>query len=198
MSDHEDIVATALRDSDAMENEAQLTITDEDIGNIQKLSAEMMRLEDYVDRLADIAITAGKNLLIIREQRLPDALTKAQVKSFELTDGSKITLSKKYIGAITKDNEDDALAWFKETKRSGVVTPLLTVETSKGHLEEAEELATQISAMGISCVLKPSVHWQTLRAVVRELYEAGEEIPDCINTHVINEVKIKRKKENGS
>ena len=193
MSEYDDIVAAALLDSGAMEDQAQLSITDDDVGNIQKLSAEMMRLEDYVELLADLSKTASGNLSLIREQRLPDALTKAQVKSFELIDGSKITLSKKYIGSIAKGNEDDALAWFKETKRSGVITPLLTVETSKGHLEEAEELAARISTMGISCVLKPSVHWQTLRAVVREMYEAGDEIPDCISTFVINEVKIKGK-----
>ena len=191
MSD--DVIAAALADAEALESQAKMNVSDDELGSIQKLSAEQIRLEDFLETLAEITKAAQDGCRRIREELLPEALMSADIKSFELSDGSKVSVAKKYIGSITKENEDKALAWFKETKRSGVITPNVTLPFAKGHLEEAEAAVEKLKSMGIEVTMKPGVHWQTLRAVVRELYESGDEIPDCISTHVINEAKIKRK-----
>ncbi len=189
----DDVILAALQDVEALEKRAALEISDDEIGSIQKLAAEQVRLEDFLAELESVQKKAGESLRLIREQKLPDALMAAKVKSFELDDGSKVSLSKKYIGSITKENEDEALAWFINTKRAGVVTPNMSIPVGKGELEKAEAIAGKLEAAGIEYTLKPGVHWQTLRAVVRELYESGEEIPKCISTHVFNEATIKRK-----
>lgn len=192
MSDQDDIIAAALADSEEFEKRAQLDVSDDELGSIQKLANEQMRLEQLVEDLERVSKQAKQNLNRISQELLPDALMKAEVKSFELSGGIKLSLTKKYVGSIKKENEDEALDWFKSTQRSGVITPNVTLPFGKGHLMEAEEAAKKVASMGIPVSIKPNIHWQTLRALVRELYENGEEIPDCISTHVINETKIKR------
>lgn len=192
MGEQDDIIAAALADSEAFEQNAQLSVSDDELGSIQKLANEQMRLEQLVADLENTMKTAKRSLERVSHELLPDALMKAEVKSFELSGGIKLSLNKKYIGSIKKENEDAALEWFKSTQRAGVITPNVTLPFVKGHIQEAEEAAQRVADMGIPVSIKPNVHWQTLRAVVRELYESGEEIPSCISTHVINETKIKR------
>ena len=193
MSEYDEVIQAAIDDADALEKSASLNLNDEELGSIQKLSDEMIRLEDLVESLNRTIKVANESLRHVREERLPEAMQKAEMKSIELESGAKLSVSKKYIGSITKTNEDDALDWFVKTKRAGVITPNLSIPVDKGHLEEAQNYKETLEKQGIPVVLKPSVHWQTLRAVVRELYENGEEVPPCISTHVINEAKIKRK-----
>jgi len=193
MSDVDDIIAAALADAESFEEQAELSLDDNEVKSIKRLSSEMMRLEDLVSKVEKTMKQANENLRNIRENLLPGAMIEAELKSIELEDGSKLTRSMKYIGSIKKDNEDAALEWFKTSGRVGVVTPTMTIPIAKGHLDEAEDTAKKLQDQGIPVILKPNVHWQTLRAVVRELYENGEEIPDCISTHVIDEAKIKRK-----
>lgn len=189
---NDDIINAALADVENLEERAKLNLDDDELSSIKSLSTKQMELEDLVEELDRVKKTATENLRQIREEKLPEAMMKAEIKSFELSDGAKLSVSKKYIGSISKANEDEALRWFKDTKREGVITPNLTIPVGKGKLERAEEYARFLEQQHIPVSLKPSVHWQTLRAVVRELYENGEEVPSCISTHVINEAKIKR------
>jgi len=192
-----DVINAALADVENLEKRAQLEITDDDLGSIKLLAIEQMRLEDFIVQLGSITSAATKSLLQVQQEYLPDAMIKAEVKSFVLENGAKLSVSKKYVGNISKDNEDAALEWFKSTKRSGVITPNVTLPFAKGHLEEAEKTVEQLRSMGVDVSIKPAVHWQTLRALVRELYENGDVIPECISTFVINEAKITRSKERG-
>lgn len=193
MSEYDDMIAAALHDAGVIEDRSALALTDDQLGNISDLSTEMMRLEDYLAKIEALSKAATASLVEVRERLLPDAMDNAGVKSIQLKDGSSLSVSMKYIGSISKDNEEAALEWFKSSGRIGAVTPILTVDTQKGHLEQAEGIYKMLIERDISCTLKPSVHWQTLRAVVRELYEAGDAIPECLSTYVINEAKIKRK-----
>lgn len=193
MGDFDDVISAALADTDALEKRAKLDLKDEDLLSLAKLADEQVRLEDLVEELSEILSAANKALLEVSQNLLPDAMEKGGIKSFELADGSKLSVSKKYIGSITKENEDSALEWFKATKRSGVITPNVTMPFGKGMLESAEDAVRRVESLGLPVQIKPSVHWQTLRAVVRELYENGEPVPECISTHIINEAKIKRK-----
>lgn len=192
MSDYDDVILAALADTEALEKRAQLDLTDDELLSIAKLADEQIRLEDLVQELEEVLKKAQKSLADVSQTHLPDAMEKSGMKSFEFENGAKLSISKKYIGAITKDNEDAALEWFKNTKRSGVITPNVTMLFGKGHLDEAEKAVKAVAELGFPVQIKPNVHWQTLRAVVRELYETGETVPECISTHIINEAKIKR------
>jgi len=192
-SDYDDVVSKALADAGVIEKNAELNLDDDGLKSITRLSLRMMELEDFIEALTTLSKNAHESLRVIREGFLPEAMSAADLKSIELENGSKLSVSMKYVGNIKKDNEDAALVWLKETKRSGVITPALTIPVAKGHLDQAEAIAKRLEGFGINYSLKPSVHWQTLRALVRELYESGEKIPDCITTYTINEAKIKRK-----
>ena len=194
MSEYDDLISDALADAEANEKAVTLDLDDVELKNLNLLTERMMKLEDHIAYLEDLGKKAGESLRQLREQFIPDAMVANNLKLVELGDGSKLSVSIKYIGSITKDNEEAALEWFKKSGRSGVVTPTLTVLTEKGRVDEAETIAKQLTEQGIPCSLKPTVHWQTLRSVVRELYESGEVVPSCISTHVINEAKIKRAK----
>lgn len=188
----DDIIAAALADAEAAES--LVDVDDAALDSISKLADHQLQLEETLAHLEKLAKDVKYKLEKVSQESIPSKMAELGIKSIELDSGAKLTVSKKYIGSIKKDNLDVALKWFIETKRAGVVTPKVVVDVSKGELARAEVYVEKMKEAGIPVHLEPSVHYQTLRAVTRELYESGDEIPEWLNTHVVDETKIKGKK----
>ena len=70
-----------------------------------------------------------------------------------------------------------------------------TVTFSRGEDNKAQQYAVLAKGQGYEPVQKIGVHPQTLKAVVRERVESGQNIPtDLFNTFVGNQTKINRRK----
>ena len=70
----------------------------------------------------------------------------------------------------------------------------ITVTFGRGEDNKASEYATLAQGQGFEPVQKIGVHPQTLKAVVRERLESGQEMPsDIIKTYAGNSTKITRR-----
>jgi len=117
-----------------------------------------------------------EDLKRISEFDLPNAMAEAGMKTFELLDGSKIGVKRVYAAGIRVENRPEAFAWMRERGHDSLIKTEVQVPLGKGAHDIAEQIleALREKFPDYSGKLDESVHWQTLRAFVKEQIEAEE------------------------
>jgi len=154
--------------------------SDKQIASVSSLAQKQLELESKVDRLAKELEQAQKDLKKVAEQDLPNALIEMGSRGFTLDDGSKISVKKIYTANIKADLKPQAFRWMRDTGNEALIKAEVNVAFDKGDVEQAERMMVAIKkalekkGLDVPVELSQSVHWQTLRAFVREQIEAEE------------------------
>jgi hypothetical protein len=139
--------------------------------SIQKIEAV---LNDYKKRLNNII-----------RAKMPEIMNENQITNITI-DGKKLKL-KKGITPIVID-EREMTIWMEEQGLGDSVKTELKFD--KGEVDE--KLLCFIEEYGYSFVRKDGVHYQTLKKILSDRYENGEELPpaNIINITAYDEVVI--------
>ena len=115
-------------------------------------------------------------------------------KEMKLADGSAIEVKEIYSATIPLDKREGAYNWLREHDLGDLIKNEITVSFGRGEDNKASEYATLAQGQGFEPVQKIGVHPQTLKAVVRERLESGQEMPsDLFKTYAGNSTKITRR-----
>lgn len=161
---------------------------------IVSLAERQLELEQSIIDQEEALKETKDQLRQVSERDLPDAMDEAGVEEFTLKDGRKVTVKVDYYASIPKAHQPAAFNWLRERGHDGIIKRNITAKFGKGQDSLAQRIATLIreNAEGIPVDDKQSVHFQTLRAFVREQMEQGVEIPeDIFGIHVRNVAKVK-------
>ena len=92
------------------------------------------------------------------------------------------------------DKQEKAFNWLREHGLGAIIKNDVTVTFGMSEDNKATAYAVLARGQGYEPVQKVAVHTGTLKAVVRERTESGQDMPaDLFNTFVGNQTKINRR-----
>jgi hypothetical protein len=121
-------------------------------------------------------------------------MEKMHITKLKLKDGESVEIKKIYGASIPQEHQEAAFTWLRDNDLGDIIKNDITVTFGRGEDNKASEYANLAQGQGYEPVQKIGVHPQTLKAVVRERLEAGQEMPsDLFKTYAGNSTKITRR-----
>ena len=155
---------------------------------------ELRNLEDQITASEEHTKTLKEKAKQISNFDIPTMMEEMNVKKLKLKDGASIEVKPFYAAHITPDKQEAAFNWLRNNGLGDIIKNDVTVTFGRGEDNKAMAYATLARGQGYEPVQKIGVHAQTLKAVVRERTESGQDLPaDLFNTFVGNQTKITKR-----
>ena len=167
------------------------------IDSTKTLSDEVIKLRNLEEQIAaseDHTKTLKEKARELSQGVIPEMMKEMNITKLKLKDGASIEVTNFYSARITPDKQELAFNWLRENGLGDIIKNDVTVTFGRGEDNKAMAYATLAKGQGYEPVQKIGVHAQTLKAVVRERTESGQEMPaDLFNPFVGNQTKITRR-----
>ena len=168
------------------------------IDSTKTLSDEVIKLrnlEDQVKASEEHTRTLKEKARELSQIVIPQMMKEMNITKLKLKDGASIEVSNFYSAKIILEKQEEAFNWLRSNGLGDIIKNDVTVTFGRGEDNKAMAYATLAKGQGYEPVQKVGVHPQTLKAVVRERVESGQNMPtDLFNTFVGNQTKINRRK----
>ena len=166
--------------------------------NIKSLSNEVQKMESLVKEIEDIEENLKKrkkDLDVISAEVIPTMMSEMGLSQLKLMDGSMIDVKPFYNATITIANRESAFNWLRQNGLGDIIKNEMVVSFGRGEDNKAAEYAELAKSQGLQPAQKLKVEPMTLKALVRQRIEAGQEMPtEIFSIFVGNKTTIKRKK----
>ena len=131
----------------------------------------------------------------ISEFVIPEIMNKQNLKTVKLTDGSELSVGKKFFASAKADKKTEAIQWLRDNGLGDIVDNNITVTFGQGEDNKAVEYASLARERGYEPTQQEKVHHARLSAVMREWKEKGNEVPaDLFNVLEGNRTSVTTKK----
>jgi co-chaperonin GroES (HSP10) len=156
---------------------------------------ELKDLEDEIENAEESLSKLKEKARYISQIEVPQMMEEMHITKLKLKDGDAVEIKKIYGASITLDNQEQAFTWLRNNGLGDIIKNDVTVTFGRGEDNKAQQYAVLARGQGYEPVQKIGVHSQTLKAVVRERLESGQEMPsDLFKTYAGNSTKITRRK----
>ena len=166
--------------------------------NIKSLSNEVQKMESLAKEIEDIEENLKqkkKDLDVISAEVIPTMMSEMGLSQLKLMDGSMIDVKPFYNATITVANRESAFNWLRQNGLGDIIKNEMVVSFGRGEDNKAAEYAELAKSQGLQPAQKLKVEPMTLKALVRQRIEAGQEMPtEIFSIFVGNKTSIKRKK----
>ena len=167
------------------------------IDSTKTLSDEVIKLrnlEDQVKASEEHTRTLKEKARELSQIVIPQMMKEMNITKLKLKDGASIEVSNFYSAKIILEKQEQAFNWLRSNGLGDIIKNDVTVTFGRGEDNKAIAYATLAKGQGYEPVQKIGVHPQTLKAVVRERTESGQDLPaDLFNTFVGNQTKITKR-----
>ena len=165
--------------------------------NIKSLASQVKSLKELEDELkADEESLKNKKKEIerISGEVIPTMLSEMGLSSLKLADGSAVDVKPYYTANISIVNREAAYGWLRSNGLGDIIKNDITVSFGRNEDNKAAQYANLAKGQGFQPTQKLKVEPMTLKALVRERIENGQEMPpDIFNVFVGSRTKITRK-----
>ena len=167
--------------------------------NINSLATQVKKLkslEDEITQDEELLKKKKQNLNQISEEIIPTLLGEMGLSSLKLADGSSVDVKPNYRASISVANREKAYSWLRSNGLGDIIKNEIIVSFGRNEDNRAAEYANLAKGQGFQPTQKMKVEPMTLKALVRERIESGNDLPtDIFNVFVGNRTIIKRKQE---
>lgn len=170
-----DVLAMAAADAATEEK-----VPEDKLERIKHFGEQQKKLTKQIAALENDLTLTKEKLRRVMEQDLPEAMDEVGMSKFVLDDGTTVTIKPFYSASIPEDRKEEAFEWLKEHDFDGMIKAEVKVSFGKGEFEVAQSFLNFIRGFNEKAIdpdYKENVHWQTLRAWVKEQVEGGAAIP---------------------
>ena len=161
------------------------------------LSDKVLKLKDLEDEIANAEESINKlkeQARILSQIEIPIMMQEMHITKLKLKDGESVEVKPFYSASISPENQEKAFEWLRNNGLGDVIKNDITVTFGRGEDNKAAQYAVLARGQGFEPVQKVRVHSQTLKAVVRERIESGQDMPsDLFKTFAGNQTKITRR-----
>jgi hypothetical protein len=171
------------------------------------LSDKVLKLKDLEDEIANAEESIKKlkeQAKILSQVEIPAMMQDMHITKLKLKDGESVEVKPYYSASLAQGiNESDsdyvqrkeqAFKWLRNNGLGDIIKNDITVTFGQGEDNKAAQYAVLARGQGFEPVQKENVHSQTLKAVVRERVESGQDMPsDLFKTFAGNQTKITRR-----
>ena len=155
---------------------------------------ELKNLEDEIENAEESLSKLKEKARYISQIEVPQMMEEMHITKLKLKDGESVEIKKIYGASISPEHLDKAFTWLRNNGLGDIIKNDVTVTFGRGEDNKAADYAVLARGQGYEPVQKIVVHPQTLKAVVRERLEAGQEMPsDLFKTYAGNSTKITRR-----
>ncbi len=122
-------------------------------------------------------------------------MTEMNISTLKLADGSDVEVKPVYGASIPVAKKEEAYTWLRENGLGDLIKNEISVAFGRNEDNKAMAYATLAQGQGYEPIQKLKVEPMTLKALVRERLESGQEMPsDLFNVFAGNRTKITRSK----
>ncbi len=161
------------------------------------LSDKVLKLKDLEDEIANAEESINKlkeQARTLSQVEIPAMMQEMHITKLKLKDGESVEVKPFYSAAIIPEVQEQAFTWLRNNGLGDIIKNDITVTFGRGEDNKAAQYAVLARGQGFEPVQKVGVHAQTLKAVVRERLESGQEMPsDLFKTFAGNQTKITRR-----
>ena len=188
-----DILTEMESDSAYDSSELDTLGSNQNMRSIAEIAREIRGKQAEIDRLESLLKERKREEKALSEEVLPSMMAEIGLNSFELDDGSKISIKPLYGGYIAKLNREVAYEWLRNNQYDDIIKNVVSVQFGRGEDKKAEECLEILAEKGLASQQDTSVHPQTLKAWVKERIENGDDFPmDLFGAYVSQRAIIKR------
>ena len=156
---------------------------------------ELRNLEDQVAASENHTKDLKEKAKQLSNFDIPKMMQEMNISTLKLADGSAVEVKPIYGASIPKDKQEEAFKWLRDNGLGDLIKNEVTVAFGRNEDIKASDYANLAKGQGYEPVQKLKVEPMTLKALVRERLEAGQEMPsDLFNLFTGNRTKITRNK----
>ena len=146
---------------------------------LASLADDQQRAEAEVARLEAELKKAKENLTRISEGLLPELMDELGMEHFKTTSGIEIAIEEKIHASIPKARNAEAIAWLDDNEHSGSVKRQFVIRFNRDEQAWANRFAADLRKRKkkVDAEMNHSIHPSTLRALMKELLERGDDVP---------------------
>ena len=176
------------------EDRVQSVTQADDAKTLSDKVIELKNLEDEIENAENSISKLKEKAKTLSQFEIPVMMEEMHITKLKLKDGESVEIKKIYGASIPPQHQEAAFTWLRNNDLGDIIKNDITVTFGRGEDNKASEYATLAQGQGFEPVQKIGVHPQTLKAVVRERLESGQEMPsDIIKTYAGNSTKITRR-----
>ena len=155
---------------------------------LNQLEANLVEKENELKELK-------RKVELVSGEVIPTMMQEMNISTLKLADGSSVEVKPVYGASITVANKEAAYTWLRENGLGDLIKNEITVSFGRNEDNKAQQYAVLAKGQGFEPVQKLKVEPMTLKALVRERLESGQEMPsDLFNVFAGNRTKVTRSK----
>ena len=163
--------------------------------NLEKIGAVATDIADTQEEISEIKEQLQKKEDYERKlsrEILPSLFSEVGLSEVKLSDGRKIKVSEYYTATPLKENRAKVYTWLRDNGFGDLVKNQVSCSFGRNEDGKARGLIDILDEKGFQSSQREWVEPSTLRAFVREQYEAGIELPmDLLGAFVGHKTTIK-------
>ena len=169
-----------------------------EVDNAKALSDQVTKLQVLEDEIVEQEKKLKelkRNQELLSGEVIPTMMTEMNISTLKLADGSAVEVKPVYGASIPVAKKEEAFNWLRSNGLGDLIKNEVTVSFGRNEDNKAAEYADLAQGQGYEPVQKLKVEPMTLKALVRERLESGQEMPsDLFNVFAGNRTKITRSK----
>ena len=174
-----------------MEKDAS-TISENSLGKIGAVATDIADTQEEISKLKEQLKTKEDYERKLSREVLQSLFSEVGLSELKLADGRKIKVSEYYTATPLNENRGKVFQWLRDNGFGDLVKNQVTCSFGRNEDEKASGLMSELSDKGLEPAQREWVEPSTLRAFVREQYEAGKELPmDLLGAFVGHKTTIK-------
>ena len=169
-----------------------------EVDNAKALSDQVTKLQVLEDEIVEQEKKLKelkRNQELLSGEVIPTMMTEMNISTLKLADGSAVEVKPVYGATIPVAKKEEAYTWLRENGLGDLIKNEIAVAFGRNEDNKAMAYATLAQGQGYEPIQKLKVEPMTLKALVRERLESGQEMPsDLFNVFAGNRTKITRSK----
>lgn len=164
--------------NDVFEQDAgALSVQDNDLKSIADLAKKAKSLSAEIEDVEAILKGMKEQHRKLSEESIPEALAELGMSSFQMEDGSSVTVKPYYNASIKEERRAEAFAWLRDNGYDDLIKNTVQVRFGKGEDELCASLLATLRSGGFIPEQAEKVEPMTLKAWVKEQVEGGKAFP---------------------
>ena len=169
-----------------------------EVDNAKALSDQVTKLQVLEDEIVEQEKKLKelkRNQELLSGEVIPTMMTEMNISTLKLADGSAVEVKPVYGASIPVAKKEEAYTWLRDYGLGDLSKNESSVAFGRNEDNKAMAYATLAQGQGYEPIQKLKVEPMTLKALVRERLESGQEMPsDLFNVFAGNRTKITRSK----
>ena len=168
------------------------------VNESDKLSDQVVKLQSLEDEFTQKEKELKelkRKVDLMSGEVIPTMMQEMNISTLKLADGTSVEVKPVYGASIPIAKKEEAFTWLRENGLGDLIKNEVTVAFGRDEDNKAQQYAVLAQGQGYEPVQKLKVEPMTLKALVRERIEAGQDMPaDLFNVFSGNRTKITRNK----